>query len=81
MRITTKGQVTIPIEIRKKMGLLPETEVEFKITYSNKSYKLTDKIGIKLSKDLAKAKNKTIFGDTPAPPTFEAGRKVKDKAK
>jgi hypothetical protein len=58
-----------------------ETEVEFKITYSNKSYKLTDKIGIKLSKDLAKAKNKTIFGDTQAPPTFEAGRKVKDKVK
>jgi hypothetical protein len=58
-----------------------ETDVDFKITYNNKNYKLTDKIGIKLSKDLAKAKNKTIFGDTPAPPTFEAGRKVKDKAK
>jgi hypothetical protein len=58
-----------------------ETEVEFKITYNNKSYKLTDKIGIKLSKELARAKNKTIFGDTPAPPAFEAGRKVKEKAK
>jgi AbrB family looped-hinge helix DNA binding protein len=32
MRITSKGQVTIPIEIRDKMGLLPDTEVEFKIT-------------------------------------------------
>lgn len=31
MRITSKGQVTIPIDIREKMGLLPETEVEFKI--------------------------------------------------
>lgn len=30
MRITSKGQVTIPIEIREKAGLLPETEVEFK---------------------------------------------------
>jgi AbrB family looped-hinge helix DNA binding protein len=29
MRITSKGQVTIPIEIREKAGLLPETEVEF----------------------------------------------------
>ena len=29
MRITSKGQVTIPIEIRKKAGLLPHTEVEF----------------------------------------------------
>ena len=32
MRITSKGQVTIPIEIREKAGLLPETEVEFRIT-------------------------------------------------
>jgi AbrB family looped-hinge helix DNA binding protein len=29
MRITAKGQVTIPIEIREKAGLLPDTEVEF----------------------------------------------------
>ena len=31
MRITSKGQVTIPIEIREKTGLLPHTEVKFKI--------------------------------------------------
>ena len=31
MRITSKGQVTIPIEIREKLGLLPNTEVEFEI--------------------------------------------------
>ena len=29
MRITSKGQVTIPAEIREKAGLLPDTEVEF----------------------------------------------------
>jgi AbrB family looped-hinge helix DNA binding protein len=29
MRITSKGQVTIPIGIREKSGLLPNTEVEF----------------------------------------------------
>lgn len=29
MRITSKGQVTIPIEIRERLGLLPGTEVEF----------------------------------------------------
>ena len=34
MRITSKGQVTIPIEVREKAGLLPDTEVEFKITGS-----------------------------------------------
>jgi AbrB family looped-hinge helix DNA binding protein len=28
MRITTKGQVTIPREVREKMGLLPHSEVE-----------------------------------------------------
>ncbi len=31
MKITTKGQVTIPVEIREKLGLLPDTEVEFEI--------------------------------------------------
>jgi len=29
MKITSKGQVTIPAEIREKAGLLPETEVTF----------------------------------------------------
>ena len=31
MRITSKGQVTIPQEIRHQLGLLPETEVEFEV--------------------------------------------------
>jgi AbrB family looped-hinge helix DNA binding protein len=31
MRITSKGQVTIPQEIREQLGLLPETEVEFEV--------------------------------------------------
>lgn len=34
MRITSKGQVTIPQRIREKMGLLPETEVEFEVRES-----------------------------------------------
>ena len=29
MKITSKGQVTIPAYIREKAGLLPDTEVEF----------------------------------------------------
>jgi AbrB family looped-hinge helix DNA binding protein len=29
MRITSKGQVTIPAEIHEKAGLLPHTDVEF----------------------------------------------------
>ena len=31
MRITSKGQVTIPQAIREKAGLLPNTEVEFEM--------------------------------------------------
>jgi AbrB family looped-hinge helix DNA binding protein len=31
MRITSKGQVTIPIEIREKTGLLPGTEVDVEL--------------------------------------------------
>jgi len=31
MRITTKGQVTIPVEIRERLGLLPHTEVVFEV--------------------------------------------------
>ncbi len=31
MNITSKGQVTIPIEIRRKLGLLPNTSVEFEL--------------------------------------------------
>ncbi len=31
MRLTTKGQVTIPQGIREKLGLLPWTEVEFDV--------------------------------------------------
>lgn len=29
MKITSKGQVTIPQDIREKAGLMPDTEVEF----------------------------------------------------
>ena len=29
MRVTTKGQVTIPKEIREKLGIEPGSEVEF----------------------------------------------------
>ena len=29
MRVTTKGQVTIPIGIREALGISPETEIEF----------------------------------------------------
>jgi len=31
MRVTAKGQVTIPIEIRRRLGLQADSEVEFQI--------------------------------------------------
>ncbi len=32
MRITPEGQITIAAEIRQRLGLLPDTEVEFEVT-------------------------------------------------
>ncbi len=29
MRVTTKGQVTIPRNIREKLGIIPETDIDF----------------------------------------------------
>jgi len=31
MRMTSKGQVTIPLAMRQALGLLPNTEVEFEL--------------------------------------------------
>ena len=35
MKVTDKGQVTIPIDIRRKAGLLPNTDVEFVVSGKN----------------------------------------------
>ena len=32
MQITSKGQVTIPQEVRNQLGLLPHTAVEFEVS-------------------------------------------------
>jgi len=32
MKVTSKGQVTIPAGIREQTGLLPDTEVEFAVS-------------------------------------------------
>ncbi len=31
MQITSKGQVTIPLNVRTRLGLLPHTKVEFEL--------------------------------------------------
>ena len=38
MRVTTKGQVTIPLEIRQKLNITPATEVDFVIGEDDRVY-------------------------------------------
>jgi AbrB family looped-hinge helix DNA binding protein len=45
VRMTVKGQVTIPIEMREKLGLLPNSEVEF--TLVGDSVRITKAKGAK----------------------------------
>ena len=45
MRLTTKGQVTIPEAIRHRLGLLPHTEVEFDVV--GDSVRIRKKAGAK----------------------------------
>ena len=43
MQVTSKGQVTIPQEIRNRLGLFPNTEVEFEFAgdHASRFYGLT----------------------------------------
>ena len=45
MRVTTKGQVTVPMEIRERLGMLPHTEVEFDVV--GDSVRIRKKMGTK----------------------------------
>ncbi len=38
MRVTSKGQVTIPLEIRKRLNLSPGTEIDFIIGEDDRVY-------------------------------------------
>ena len=40
MKITSKGQVTIPQDLRERLGLLPNTEVEFVPTPDGRELRL-----------------------------------------
>ncbi len=46
MRVTTKGQVTIPQEIREKLGITPAVEVDF-IEEKGRVYLVKSKIKTK----------------------------------
>ncbi len=45
MKITSKGQVTIPLEIRRKAGLMPFMEIDF--IWDGKSVRLIKKKEVK----------------------------------
>ncbi|MGH2923217.1 MAG: AbrB/MazE/SpoVT family DNA-binding domain-containing protein, partial [Solirubrobacterales bacterium] len=44
MRITSKGQVTIPKPIRDRAGLLPGTDVEFAIEDEKVTVRRSDRV-------------------------------------
>lgn len=50
MRITTKGQVTIPQEIRDQLGLLPNTEVVFDVVDGEARLRKANRKGKRLSR-------------------------------
>lgn len=50
MRITTKGQVTIPQSIREELGLLPNTEVDFDVVDGEARIRRAKRRGRRLSR-------------------------------
>lgn len=54
-----------------------ETKVKYKIKHKKKTQTLESKIGIKVSKKLAKEKGLGIYGETEDPGPFKGGKKVK----
>ena len=56
-----------------------ETKVTYKIKHKRKTETIKSKIGVKLSKKLAKKKNKGIYGDTEIPGPFEGGKVVQEE--
>jgi AbrB family looped-hinge helix DNA binding protein len=50
MRVTTKGQVTIPQEVRERLGIVPGTEVDFVLNGNSASLVKAKKNDGKLSR-------------------------------
>lgn len=56
MKISTKGQITIPIKIRTQLGMLPNTEVSFvlhKDGFFIQKQKNSSRQGVKLLQQLS----------------------------
>jgi AbrB family looped-hinge helix DNA binding protein len=50
MRITSRGQVTIPQEVREELGLLPNTEVAFDVVDGEARLRKIDRQSKRLSR-------------------------------
>ena len=88
LTVKVKDEMKIMLfNITEEGGSWKETKVKYKAKHKGKSQTLEGNIGIKLSKKLAKAKDKGIYGDTEDPGPFKGGKKVepedpdKDKKK
>ena len=62
MRITSKGQVTIPVEIRERLGLLPNTEVRFEVEGNAVRIVREEKTGGRGEKLLARLRGSATSG-------------------
>lgn len=66
MRVTSKGQVTIPQDIREATGILPTVEVEFEITKNGvliKKMKGKQTFGAKLIEQMRGRSDKKMTTD------------------
>jgi len=62
MKITSKGQVTIPIGIRQRFGLLPDTEVAFEARGSAVVIRKVRESGRRGANVVARLKGKATAG-------------------
>ena len=67
---------TVQFTITDKGAQWKETDVTYKIKHKGKTQTIKSKIGIKLTKELAKKKGLGVYGHTPVPGPFKGGKKV-----
>jgi AbrB family looped-hinge helix DNA binding protein len=64
MRVTVKGQVTIPQQIREHLGLLPNSEVEFEIDGDSVRLRKSRRVSARGAAVVARARGRATTGMT-----------------
>ena len=59
MRVTTKGQVTIPRNIRERLGIIPETNIDFE--EENGRFYIVKTTNLKSSRNFVSFKGRVSF--------------------